>query len=98
MLSAKCSVPLRFGDVVRVQTPGAAGWGQPLERDPAGVVADVRAEKLSVQYARRVYGVVIDETTLELNEGATARLRRRRTQPVPTASPKKARPGPPAGV
>ena len=41
---------------------GAGGWGDPLERDPAAVLRDVRNELLSAENARNDYGVVIDLT------------------------------------
>ncbi|MGH3665530.1 MAG: hydantoinase B/oxoprolinase family protein, partial [Egibacteraceae bacterium] len=33
--------PLRAGDVVRIQTTGGGGWGDPLDRDPEAVLLDV---------------------------------------------------------
>jgi N-methylhydantoinase B len=36
---------------------GGAGVGDPLERDPAQVLEDVREERISADYARDVYGV-----------------------------------------
>ena len=39
-------------------TWGGGGWGDPLERDPAYVVADVNRGLVSVEGAKR-YGVVI---------------------------------------
>lgn len=88
-LPAKVSADLRRGDVVRIVIPGAAGWGPPLERDPELVLADLRAEKLSVQYVRRVYGVVVaanpgdraNPGKLRLDTQATAKLRQRRRRP-----------------
>jgi N-methylhydantoinase B len=85
-MPTKVSVELRRGDVMRIVLPGAAGWGPPLERDPQLVLADVRAEKLSRAYVRRVYGVVVtesppDETDrggLHIDVAATSKLRRRR--------------------
>ena len=85
-LPAKVSAELRRGDVVRIVIPGAAGWGPPLNRDPQRVLADVRSEKLSEPYARRVYGVVFAAKrsggtgpgALELDLEATRKLRRRR--------------------
>ena len=80
------SAELRRGDVVRIVIPGAAGWGPPLNRDPQRVLEDVRSEKFSESYARRVYGVVFAEkrsggtgpSALELDLDATRKLRRRR--------------------
>ena len=85
-LPAKVSAELRRGDVVRIVIPGAAGWGPPLNRDPQRVLEDVRSEKFSESYARRVYGVVFAEKpggvagpgALELDREATGKLRRRR--------------------
>jgi hypothetical protein len=46
------------------------------------VAEDVREEKLSLDYARREYGVVIDPQTLVVDAAATAALRRELT-PAP---------------
>jgi N-methylhydantoinase B len=68
------------GDVVRVETPSGAGYGDPLDRDPARVVADAIAGKVSIDGARRDYGVVL--RNYELDHDATtaerARLRDRK--------------------
>ena len=34
--------PVAAGEVIRIRTTGGGGWGDPLERDPALVVRDVR--------------------------------------------------------
>ena len=70
------STTLRKGDSVRHIVPGPGGYGDPLERDPALVLDDVLDEKLSIDYVRREYGVVIDPDTLSLDAEATATLRR----------------------
>src|SRR5262249_15758944 len=49
---------LRAGDVYRHTLAGAGGYGDPLTRDPAHVLADVIAEKVSVDRAEADYGVV----------------------------------------
>lgn len=71
--------PIRTGDRFRHELASGAGWGDPLDRDPTAVLADVRNGLLSVARARADYGVVVraDET---LDEAATAaeRARRRR--------------------
>ena len=66
---------MRHGDVYRHELAGAGGWGNPLERDPARVLRDVMEEKISPAYARREYGVVIDERTWTVVPEETARLR-----------------------
>ena len=52
---------------------GAGGWGDPLERDPARVLRDVVNELVGLESARDDYGVIIDATTLAVDEAATAR-------------------------
>jgi N-methylhydantoinase B len=47
------------GEVIRIRTTGGGGWGDPLERDPAAVLRDVRWRKVSVGAALADYGVVI---------------------------------------
>jgi N-methylhydantoinase B len=50
---------LRQGDVVREETAGGGGYGDPLKRDPARVAADVREGYLTPGQAARRYGVVL---------------------------------------
>ena len=47
------------GDVVTILTPGGGGYGDPLERPPDLVGADVRFGYVSEEAARRDYGVVL---------------------------------------
>jgi N-methylhydantoinase B len=67
------------GDGFTVDTAGGGGFWSPLERDPERVVADVRAGYVSIEAAKRDYGVVINQTgrRFELDAGATAELRKR---------------------
>jgi N-methylhydantoinase B len=76
MLPTMGMARLERGDVLRHVMAGGGGWGDPLDRDPEAVAADVADEKLSAEYARETYGVVIDPDTLELDPAATERLRR----------------------
>ncbi len=62
-------------DVLQNNSGGGGGWGNPLERDPQLVLADVVNEFVSPGSARRDYGVVIDEATMTVDEAATAVLR-----------------------
>ena len=61
------------GMVLRLETPSAAGFGDPRERDPAQVLADVRSGKVSLAGAQRDYRVVISEAAVD--EAATVALR-----------------------
>jgi len=54
---------------------GGAGVGDPLERPVDKVVTDVRREMVTVEAARLIYGVVIDPTTLKVDDEATRKLR-----------------------
>ena len=47
------------GDVLRLQTAGAGGWGNPAARDPAAVLRDVVEGKVSRERARQVYKVAV---------------------------------------
>jgi N-methylhydantoinase B len=68
---------IRRGDVYRHEQAGAGGWGDPFERDPAAVLRDVRNEFVSLEAARRDYGVAIDTANWAVDEAETARLRGR---------------------
>ena len=48
------------GEVLVNQSGGGGGWGDPLARDPAAVLADVRNGYVSVAGAYRDYGLVVD--------------------------------------
>jgi len=52
------------GDEIEIQTPGGGGWGDAFQRDPAAVLSDVRCDLLSLEAARRDYGVVLTTSTL----------------------------------
>ncbi|MFP5372155.1 MAG: hydantoinase B/oxoprolinase family protein [Actinomycetes bacterium] len=51
--------PLTAGTVVRIRTTGGGGWGDPLDRPVADVLRDIAWRKVSVEGARRDYGVVV---------------------------------------
>ena len=70
--------PVRAGEVIRIRTTGGGGWGDPLDREVAAVVADVRDGKVSADGAREDYGVVIaqEAPAPAADAAATAELRR----------------------
>jgi N-methylhydantoinase B len=76
-LPSKLTMTIRHGDVFRHEVAGAGGWGDPLERDPAMVLRDVRNELVSRAAARADYGVVLVENPLAVDEAATLALRER---------------------
>jgi N-methylhydantoinase B len=75
-LPSKLTMNMRKGDLFRHEVAGAGGWGDPLERDPALVLQDVRNEFVSESAAREDYGVVIADDAID--EAATAALRRKK--------------------
>ena len=75
VLPAKGMRQLKKGDTYSIDSSGGGGWGNPLERDPALVLDDVRNGYVSLEAAEKLYGVVIREG--QVDEEATAKLRRR---------------------
>ena len=75
-LPSKGLFDLKRGDVFHHITAGAAGWGDPLEREPHLVLEDVRNEKLTDEYVREEYGVVLSQDgDLTVDWESTERLR-----------------------
>ncbi|MGE5485021.1 MAG: hydantoinase B/oxoprolinase family protein [Ignavibacteriales bacterium] len=69
--------PIYRGDVVRFVSGCGGGCGDPFERDPAAVLEDVRNEIITLDQAKRDYGVVISEQGV-VDAGGTRLLRRAR--------------------
>ena len=79
-LPAMFSTTIEAGDVYVHRTAGGGGWGDPYERDPDAVAADVADEKVSVDAARERYGVVIrPDGTVDAAGTAALRDERRGT-------------------
>ncbi|WP_414943960.1 hydantoinase B/oxoprolinase family protein [Amycolatopsis sp. cmx-11-32] len=70
-LPSKSRVNLRPDDVVDVILPGGGGYGDPFDREPEAVLADVVDGYVSVEAARELYGV---EVTYHGEPGALVRL------------------------
>jgi N-methylhydantoinase B len=75
LLPSKLTMTIRRGDVFRHVLAGGGGWGDPLERDPAAVLRDVRNEFLSAGRAQSDYGVVVDTNVWRVDAAATTKLR-----------------------
>jgi N-methylhydantoinase B len=56
-IPSKGQTPVNAGDIVTIETPGGGGWGDPSERDPEAVRADVRAGKVTPKDARETYAL-----------------------------------------
>jgi N-methylhydantoinase B len=54
--------PIPAGTLVRIDTTGGGGWGDPLEREPDLVALDVTQGKVSLASAQADYGVVLRES------------------------------------
>ncbi len=75
VLTTMGTAPMRRGDLIRHELASGGGWGDPLERDPASVLADFLDEKVTADHARQAYGVVINPTTQQVDTKATEQLR-----------------------
>jgi N-methylhydantoinase B len=72
---SKRMLVLHPGDQLWEYVAGGAGWGDPLERDPDRVLADVRDGKVSVDAARAEYGVVVISPAAAVDHDATKECR-----------------------
>jgi N-methylhydantoinase B len=69
--------PLPAGTLVRIDTTGGGGWGDPLERPVELVALDVRQGKVSARSAVEDYGVVLRPGTFNADLDASDALRTR---------------------
>src|SRR5262249_2249521 len=65
-------------DLLRFETCGGGGWGDPLAREPERVREDVARGFVTARGAVEDYGVVLDALTLEIDKRATDKERSRR--------------------
>lgn len=83
-LPSKKMIVLHPGDQLWEYIAGGAGYGDPLDRDPELVRADVLDRKVSPEAAREAYGVVLTPAGDAVDELATKEcreaLRRQRGQ------------------
>ena len=63
---------------IRAQSPGGGGMGEPFRRDPERVRRDVRDGVVSLEAARRDYGVVLAGAKFAIDAAATAAERQNR--------------------
>jgi N-methylhydantoinase B len=70
-----CEFELENDSVVYMRTASGGGYGDPLNRDPARVLADVANGIISMDTARDVYGVIIDVMRQRIDAPATEELR-----------------------
>ena len=77
LMPGKFTMTAKKDDVLRHELAGPGGWGDPLEREPEAVMADLRDELISEATAREAYGVVIDREDWRVVGDETRALRRR---------------------
>jgi N-methylhydantoinase B len=71
-------IVVKRGDLLRFETCGGGGWGDPLTRDPLRVWEDVARGFITARAALEDYGVVLDPSTGEPDKNATEAERARR--------------------
>jgi N-methylhydantoinase B len=69
--------PLELGDVLLMESSGGGGFGDPLERDPARIVADVSEGYVTPGAAEAVYGVILRDGVSDDAATAARRLQLR---------------------
>jgi N-methylhydantoinase B len=72
---------LKPGDTLRITAPGGGGYGDPLDRDPELVRADVGNGLVSARQAADQYGVVIANGRVDLHRTAARRQQLRKEEP-----------------
>ncbi len=66
---------VQAGAVLRTVSPCGGGYSDPLQRDPALVLADIFDDFATVESARIDYGVIVDESLSQIDAAATKYLR-----------------------
>ena len=74
-LPSKVGMSITAGDLVTHIQPGGGGFGDPLERDLRDIARDVWNQKISAQFARTHYRVVVDAASGVIDADATRTLR-----------------------
>lgn len=73
------SQPFSDGNLLRVETPGGGGWGDPTKREPEAVRMDVIRGFVSREAAKNIYGVVLGRAPeYRLDDEETGKLRQSR--------------------
>jgi len=63
------------GELYMISQGSGGGYGDPLERDPTYVIMDIEEGLISPEWAKQLYKVEFNETTLVVDEEATEKLR-----------------------
>jgi len=73
--------PVEEGDVLLMESSGGGGFGDPLERDPALVLADLAEGYVTPGAAQTIYGVVLTGGALDVPATAARRAEIRAGRP-----------------
>jgi N-methylhydantoinase B len=76
LVSKVTDIKIRQGQKIRLETPGGGGFGDPMTRDPARVVRDVRLGYVSRKAALESYKVALRDDG-SLDAAATTKARSR---------------------
>jgi N-methylhydantoinase B len=83
------------GDVYQVSCAGAAGLGDPLDRDPRRVLGDLEVDAYDREVVEGLFGVVVDADGVSFDAEATVALRaKRREERLAIATPPEHTPAP----
>ena len=66
------------GTILFQQAGGGGGYGNPYLRDPAQVAQEAKNGIISIEKAKKDYGVIIDPETFEVNLKETEKLRKKK--------------------
>ncbi|MCW3979507.1 MAG: hydantoinase B/oxoprolinase family protein [Candidatus Bathyarchaeota archaeon] len=67
---------LETGERIVIETAGGGGWGDPKKRDPERVRRDCEKGVISLERARKEYGVAIKVDSFEIDRDKTRRARK----------------------
>jgi N-methylhydantoinase B len=75
-LHSKGEYDVNKGDLIRFQLSSGGGFGDPLERRTEDVLNDVVEGYVSIEGAKRDYGVIIEKRSMKVDIDATMKLRK----------------------
>jgi N-methylhydantoinase B len=76
-------VSVKNGDILRIETGGGGGWGDPFTRSPKDVLRDVMEGYVTLDAALSEYGVALSIDGLEVDHPATETARSQPRPPRP---------------
>jgi N-methylhydantoinase B len=59
------TVELKAGQIVELVTPGGGGYGAPSERQDEAILRDLREERITAEFAQRIYGYPTERRTYQ---------------------------------